>query len=227
MIAPLTTLDYIAVGFFWVSWWLVGRIIESSQTRHPSTTALMRSYRMDWLRHVITRDPRVFDAMITVSMRDGTAFFASACMIAIGGGLALVGNTEHLTLIAEDLSLDAIPAVVWELKILVILLMVTMAFLNFVWSHRVFGYCSVMMGAIPNDHDDPLALIRAEKAAKLNITAARAFNRGLRSVYFALGGLAWLVGAAPLIIATLMTLYVILRREYWSNTRSILLEPEE
>ncbi len=52
----------------------------------------MKEYRRDWMRQFVTRQPRIFDATMIDSLRQGTAFFASACMIAIGGGVALIGN---------------------------------------------------------------------------------------------------------------------------------------
>ena len=62
---------------------------------------------------------RIFDATILGSLREGTSFFASACLIALGGGLALIGNTERLLGVAEDFPLDT-PVVIWEAKILLI-----------------------------------------------------------------------------------------------------------
>ena len=100
---------------------------------------------------------------------------------------------------------------------------VTNGFLKFVWSNRIFGYCSVMMAAVPNDPNDPEALIRASQAAELNIRAAINFNRGLRSMYFALGGLAWLVGSFAFIAATVAVIWLIWSREFASLPRDILL----
>ncbi|CAK9075725.1 Putative lipoprotein Hmuk_2215, partial [Durusdinium trenchii] len=152
--------------------------------------------------------------MLLTNLREGTAFFASACLIAIGGGMALLSNTERVSMIAEDLILDTAPESVLEVKILVVILLLTAAFLKFVWANRVFGYCAVLAGTIPNDLSDPRCAIRSRQAGELNVTAARAFNKGLRSVYFALGALAWLVGAWALIVATALTLIMIIRREY-------------
>ena len=135
----------------------------------------------------------------------------------------MIGNTERLLGIAQDLTLNTAPAIVWEVKILAVLLLVTNAFLKFVWSHRLFGYCAVLMAAVPNDASDPRAIERADQAADLNITAARSFNRGMRSLYFALGGLPWLLGAVPLIIATLATVLVLWRREFASESRRALM----
>ena len=99
----------------------------------------------------------------------------------------------------------------------------TNAFLKFVWAHRLFGYCSVLMAAVPNDPNDPAALPRASQAAEISITAARGFNKGLRSVYFGLASAAWLLGPIPLMVATVLTLLVLWRREFASQSRSILL----
>jgi uncharacterized membrane protein len=103
------------------------------------------------------------------------------------------------------------------------LLFAVNAFLKFVWSHRLFGYCSVLMAAVPNDLDDPNVYVRASQAGEINITAARGYNRGLRSVYFGIASVAWLLGAVPLLMATVFTVAVILRREFASESRAVLL----
>ena len=100
------------------------------------------------------------------------------------------------------------------------------AFLKFVWSNRLFGYCAVMMGAVPNSADHPAALPRAAKAAEINITAARGFNRGLRSLYCALAAAAWLLGGYALIAAAVLTALVLLRREFTSASRDVLMRPD-
>ena len=120
--------------------------------------------------------------------------------------------------------MDRAPVIVWEIKLLLIIFFLTNGFLKFVWSNRLFGYCSVMMGAVPNDPNHPQAAPLARKAAELNITSARSFNRGLRSVYFAMASIAWLAGALALGIAVCMTVIIIWRREFASHSRSILLE---
>jgi uncharacterized membrane protein len=143
-------------------------------------------------------------------------------MIAIGGGLALIGNTDQLVGVARNLSLDSAPAFVWDVKILLVLLLLSNAFLKYVWAHRLFGYCFVLMGAVPNSGDTPNAFKRAEQAADLSITAARSFNRAMRSTYFSLASVAWLVGPLALIATTLITFAVLYRREFASQSRQIL-----
>ncbi|WP_380054432.1 DUF599 domain-containing protein [Falsihalocynthiibacter sp. SS001] len=223
-LAYFEVLDGIAVAVMLLSWIAIGWKIENPSPNNPSVSIIMADYRREWMLQYITRQPRIFDATILSTLRMGTTFFASACMIGIGGGLALIGNQEKLLGLAEDLTLDREPAVVWEVKILLVLLILASGFLKFVWSHRLFGYAAVVMAAAPNDADDPMALKRAKQSGEINITAARSYNRGLRSIYFALAALAWMLGAIPLIIATFMTSVVLWRREFASHSRMILLE---
>lgn len=216
---PLTAIDFAALLGLFVGWFGIGWLTEHPPKGRPSVSVLMAGFRREWMQHFISREPRIFDSNILATLRDGTAFFASACMIAIGGMLALIGNTDSLRGLARDFDLEHGTALLWEIKLLVPMFFIVNAFLKFVWAHRLFGYCAVMMGAVSNDIGDPLASTRADQAADLNITAARSFNSGLRSVYFALGALAWLGGPWLLAGSTLVVLALTWRREFASSSR--------
>ncbi len=219
--------DFAALAFLFLTWGVIGWLIQHPGRKRPSVSVLMAEYRREWMRQMVTRQPRIFDAQTLSALRQGTSFFASAALIAIGGALAAIGNAEQLAGVAQDLTLSADPTFVWEVKLLITLLFLAKGFLNFVWSHRLFGYCAVLMGSVPNEIDDPLALPRAMKAAEINITAARSYNQGLRSIYFALASAAWLVGAIPLIVATAVTCAVLWRREFASHSRSVLVGDDD
>ncbi|WP_134680671.1 DUF599 domain-containing protein [Paracoccus ravus] len=221
---PFTTADAAAVVWLFFTWYAVGWFTEHPPKGYPSVSVLMKEYRREWMRQFVTRDPRIFDGNILSSLREGTAFFASACMIAIGGGLALIGNTDQLAGVARQFDLEHAPALKWEIKIVIALFFVANALLRFIWSHRLFGYCAIMMAAVPNKSDDPHALPRAMQAAEINITAAKSFNSGLRCVYFALGALGWLAGPLWLFIATSTVLAMTIRREWASGSRRVILE---
>ena len=138
--------------------------------------------------------------------------------------MALIGNADQLIGVAIDLNLNASSQVVWEIKLLLLLFFLTNAFLKFVWAHRPFGYSAILMAAVPNAPNDPLTLPGARKASEVNITGVRSYNRGLRAIYFSLAAAAWLVGPIALIVATLITLSVLLRREFLSHSRLVLLD---
>lgn len=220
----LSVLDATALSLLIALWCLIGWRIENPSADKPSTSFIMAGYRRQWMTQMMAREVRIFDAQTIGTLRQGTSFFASTCVIAIGGTLALIGNAEQVAGVAEDLTDASEPAIVWEMKLLVIVVLLTSAFLKFVWSNRLFGYCSVIVGATPNTPKDPKAPAFAHKAAELNITAARSFNRGLRTLYFALAAVAWLAGPIPLIVAAVVTFIVIWRREFASQSRKALLE---
>ncbi len=222
----LSALDWIAAGLLVLSWLLLGWRIDHPGAKHPSVTVLMSERRRDWMKVMVTRDPRIFDSQILGGLRQGTAFFASSCLLSIGGVLALVGNTEPLRGVAAEVTDMAVPVLIFQIKLALVALFLTNAFLKFVWSNRIFGYCAVLMASVPNDPDDPLAYPRAAQAAELNIRAAMNFNRGLRAMYFALGALAWLLGAVALIIATVAVVWIVWSREFASLPRQILLQDD-
>lgn len=222
-LASLSWLDAAALVILIGGWLAIGWITEHPPRNRPSVSILMKAYRQDWMRQFVTRQPRIFDATVVDSLRQGATFLASTCMIAIGGGVALMGNSEQLQGIAGELAVLAGPVELWQAKVMLVLLFLTNAVLKFVWSHRLFGYCAILMASVPNDPADPDAYPRAQQAAEINIHAAKNFNRGLSSVYFALGALGWLAGPGALIAASLPTLYVSWRREFASHSRRVLL----
>jgi len=218
-----STLDYIAILLLIAAWQGIGWKIEHPSPGKQSVAMMMDDFRRGWMREMVTRQPRMFDAQVVAAMRQGSTFFASTTMIAIGGGLALLGNTEQLAGVASDLAIGSAPALVWEIKILVVILFLANAFLKYVWAHRLFGYCAVLMAAVPNEPDDPQAYPRAAQAAEICVTAARSFNRALRATYFALASLAWFLGPIALILGAAITFGVLYRREFASHSRSVLL----
>lgn len=224
--ALLQALDWVAIIYLVGAWLLLSRIIEYPPKSRPSVTVLMSERRRDWMRVFVDRDPRIFDSQILASLRQGTSFFASTCIFAIGGVLALAKNTDPLIGVAQEVTAVMTPVLIIQIKLAVVALFLTNAFLKFVWANRVFGYCAVLMAAVPNDPNDPISHPRAAQAAELNIRAAINFNRGLRGMYFALGALAWLLGAVPLMISVTVVIWVVGSREFTSVPRDILLKQD-
>ncbi len=214
--------DAAALALYGTLWFGLTRLIERGNAR--STHKIMAEYRMRWMEAMLHRDPRIMDANLLGALRNGAAFFASGCMIAIGGVVALLGQTERMVLIARDLAQDIeITRSAWEAKLLFLAFIFIAAFMKFVWSHRLFGYCAILLGAVSQDPHDPQNISIARKAGRINITAARNFNRGLRTLYFSLALLAWFLGAGPMMAATLVTAWMVYRREFRSESRRALL----
>ncbi len=222
ILEPLPLADSLALGALVLAYLVSGWLIEHPPASHPSVSRLMQVYRHDWMRTFVTRQPRIFDATLIDSLRQGTAFFASACMIAIGGGIAVIGNAATVQRLTDDLPLAGTGPDV-ALRMLPVIGFLANALLKFVWAHRLFGYCSILMAAVPNDPADPSAFHRAGQAAEINITAAKSFNRGLQSIYFALAALGWLVGPWGLLAGVTLATAILLRREFASVSRRVIL----
>ncbi len=223
MLSALGVVDFYALAVVIGAWLIIGWFIEHPPAARLSVSHLMQAYRREWMQQFLTRQPRIFDASMIESLRQSTAFFASASMIAIGGAIAIIANPAAVRGVAEDLTLS-VGSMAIELRVLLVVGFLANALLKFIWSHRLFGYCSIMMAAVPNDPDHPAANHRASQAAELNITAAKSFNRGLRSIYFALGSLAWLLGGYALIASALLTTAVLFRREFASTSRQVMMQ---
>lgn len=215
--------DLAALVTIALAWLFTGWITEHPPARWPSVSLLMHQYRHDWMVELVTRSQRIFDASVVDNLRQGTAFFASACMIAVGGGVALIGNANTVSGLTAAIT-PVTPAVPVEWKIILVVCILANALLKFAWANRLFGYCAILMAAVPNDPESPLALHRASQAAEINITAARSFNRGLQSIYYALAALGWLINGWGLIIGTGLAAGLILRREFASASRRVLLQ---
>ncbi|MEM7178358.1 MAG: DUF599 domain-containing protein [Pseudomonadota bacterium] len=218
--------DVAAVLLLTASIWGVTWLVERGGTGRRSVARLMTEHRQRWMKLMAQRDNRIVDSGLLTVLHRGAAFFASASLIGIGGIIALIGQSERLLGFASDLTPDATneDRVIWEIKLLFILCLMALAFLKFVWAHRLLGYCAVLIGATPENKDTELHRQAAAKAAAVNVRAGSSFNRGLRLVYFSLATLAWFFGPMALAVATMMTALMLYRREFLSETHRILSE---
>lgn len=221
-IGPFGLFDLSALALTLALWLCIGWLIENPPKGRISVSKQMERYRYDWMAEFVTRQPRIFDATMIDNLRQSVAFFVSASMIAIGGGIAMIGNPAMLLAIARDLTLPAETAGL-QLRVALVVAFLANALLKFIWAHRLFGYCAILMAAVPNDPDHPEARHRAAQAADINITAAKSFNRGLRSIYFALGALGWMVGPLGLTVGAVLISATLIRRDFASTSRQVML----
>ena len=227
VLQQFSMLDGLSIGFILLAWIAIGWRIEHPGKSRTSVTMLMEERHKDWLKVFVTREPRIFDSQVLGILRQGTAFFASTSILALGGILVVMGNVDFLRSVASKVNATDAPELVWQIKLALVAFFTVNAFLKFVWAHRVFGYGTVLMGGVPNDPNHPQAYLRAEQAADLNFRAVMNFNRGLRALYFALGAIGWLLGPVALMFSTVIVLWVLWSREFASLPRTILLRSLE
>src|SRR5258707_9464562 len=85
--------DILAVGFFIIEWTVYAVTLEHSAYGRDSLSARMHVYREIWIRRMLDRETRMVDTQIMASLQNGTAFFASTSLLAVGGALALPRST--------------------------------------------------------------------------------------------------------------------------------------
>jgi uncharacterized membrane protein len=130
--------DVFAVGFFILEWTTYAITLEHSAYGRDSLSARMNVYREVWIRRLLERDARIVDTHIMTSLQNGTAWFASTTLIAIGGSLALLRATNEVMPMLQSLPLGvrAAPAM-WEIKCIGLVLIFVYAFFKFAWSYRL------------------------------------------------------------------------------------------
>jgi len=212
--------DCLAVGFFTIEWLVYAYTLERSAYGRDSLSARMNAYRQVWVRRLLDREARMVDMQIMASLQNGTAFFASSSLIAIGGGLALLRSTNDALAVLKALPVDLSPSpALWEIKCVGLILIFVYTFFKFAWAYRLFNYVAILFGAMPpaSKRDTPEAEAHVLRTARLFESAGRHFNRGQRAFFFALGYLGWFVSPWVLFVTTGAVVIVTWRRQFASN----------
>jgi uncharacterized membrane protein len=212
--------DIAAVGFFVIEWTVYALTLEHSVYGRDSLSARMHIYREVWVRNLLHREARMVDMQIMASLQNGTAFFASTSLIAIGGALALLRSTNDALAVFGALPIDltSSPAL-WEVKCLGLILIFIYTFFKFAWAYRLFNYVAILFGAMPpaSQRDTPETEAHVLRTTRLFEAAGRHFNRGQRAFFFALGYLGWFVSPWVLFATTAAVVIVTWRRQFASN----------
>jgi uncharacterized membrane protein len=212
--------DCLAVAFFAIEWLVYAYTLERSDYGRNSLSARMNIYREVWVRRMLDREARMVDMQIMASLQNGTAFFASSSLIAIGGGLALLRSTNDALAVLSTLPIDLSPSpALWEVKCVGLILIFVYTFFKFAWAYRLFNYVAILFGAMPpaSRRDTPEAEAHVLRTARLFESAGRHFQRGQRAFFFALGYLGWFVSPWVLFVTTAAVVIVTWRRQFASN----------
>ena len=223
--------DLLAFAWFVGVWLAYSMMIEKTSRGRRSLNALMNGYRNAWMEQLLSREMRMVDAQVTASLQNGTAFFASTSLIAIGGTLTLLRSTEQILNVVAGLPFGVPTSPeMWELKLVGLSIIFVYAFFKFAWSYRLFNYFVIMVGAAPPPakKDTAAAQAFAHRAARLCADAGLHFNRGQRAFFFALGYLGWFLGPLELALTTTGVVIVMWRRQFASVARQAFdVEPAE
>jgi len=212
--------DIAAISFFILEWSVYAYTLERTAYGRDSLSARMHIYREVWIRRMLDRETRMVDTQIMASLQNGTAFFASTSLLAVGGGLALLRSTNEALGVLGALPINLTPTpALWEIKCVGLILIFIYAFFKFAWAYRLFNYVAILLGAMPpaSQKDTPEAEAHVTRTTRLFESAGQHFNRGQRAFFFALGYLGWFVSPWVLFVTTAMVVIVTWRRQFASN----------
>lgn len=221
--------DVAALILFLGGWVLFAVSVEGRFTARETLTSAMNRQREAWMRTMAKRELRMIDTGIMAGLQQGTAFFASSCLLALGGCFALLGSTDTVIEVLSELPAgESVGRAAFETKVLGLIAVLSYAFFKFGWSYRLFNYCSILIGAVPVFRDEAQTVKETEaavmRAARMNVLAGKHFNAGLRGIFFSIGYLGWFVGPWMFMATTTFILFVLIRRQFFSAARRAALD---
>jgi uncharacterized membrane protein len=178
---------------------------------------------------MLAREQRMVDMQIMAALQNGTAFFATTSLFAIGGTLTLLRASDEMIAIASHLPLGIQTSRgLWVVKAMGLTVIFVYAFFKFAWSYRLYNYVAILLGAtpLPENKDTAEAEIHVLRTARLFTTAGRHFNRGQRAFFFALGYLGWFAGPIALMLSTAVVVVVMWWRQYKSDSLRAVADSE-
>jgi uncharacterized membrane protein len=213
-------LDMMALLCFVCSW--VG-YTAFSRRKAKNTNCIARclhQHRIHWMSQLITKEIRVSEVALLSNIERNIAFFASTTLLVLAGVLTLFAQVERLEEVIASIPFSAPPnhALV-QVKLAVLVGIFIMAFFQFTWSMRQYGFLNVMIGAAPVDKDgkDETLKAYAKQMAIVQDQAAHSYNYGLRSYYFSMAAMCWFFHPWLFIGASLLVVFTLYRREFKSK----------
>ena len=145
----LNILDIAAVTWLIVGW--VGFTLYSERSAPAGNLiGVMHQRRVDWMMRMLERENRMVDLQIVNSAVNNATFFASTTILILAGLFAVIASPEKVIAVVGDLPFTAkATPIIWELKVILMMLIFMYGFFKFAWAMRQFNYCSLLIGAAP------------------------------------------------------------------------------
>ena len=225
--AEFTLFDWLALSFTLILSvgyeWLINQSPWCTQTLNH----YIQRQRYSWMNASAPRPMRMVDAQIFAGLQRGANFFASTALAAVGASFTLFTLSDDALLSLATLPFAGeISRAIWSIKVVCLLIIFAAAFLSFAWSYRLFNYATIAFGTLHEADQKPGNILRkdAMTAAKISVQASKAFNHGLRALFLAVPFVFWLASAAAFALATGLITAMMIHRQFFSATRSILVE---
>jgi uncharacterized membrane protein len=220
ILAQIPVLDMLALLFFLCGWLGYVYVADMTRKRKRNLIGTIDRYRHAWMRQMLKRDNRMVDASMMGNLMRSIAFFCNTSILILFGLITMFGYREKMQSMLESVPYAvSSSALLWEVKILLLVMIFIYAFFMLTWSLRLYNYASIFVGAAPMPYEaQHLHREIAKRGGRLMANAAKHFNSGLRAYYFGLATLAWFIHPLMMMIATVWVVWISYRREFLSHT---------
>ena len=186
-LAVLPWLDWVALALFFPAWAGYAIFAKRRVGKQPSLLATTNRVRRQWMLQTTYREVRVVDGVVIQNLSTSPSFFASTTILIIGGLLAVLGTADKASELVRELPFAArTSALVFDLKLLLLLAIFVYAFFRFTWSMRQYTFGALLVAAAPEAKLFERANLSreafADKAGRIVGMAAETFNDGLRAL---------------------------------------------
>lgn len=189
------------------------------EKRRPSLSTIMAEQRKRWVRNAVRRDTPL-DAILSGNLMSAVSFFASTTVLIILAVIAVFGQIDAVHEAVSLMQPDSdITKTAIERHLVMFLIMFLMGFMAFTLSLRQFNHFCILLGAADQTGEGDPEEVRV--MASINTIAARNFNKGIRTYYFAIGMIAWFVSIWAAIGVSVAVFASILYREFFSAARDL------
>ena len=200
-------------------WLAYNYAVPFVERRYPSLSSIMSLQRRRWVSNIASRESPL-DAILSGNLMQSVSLLASTSVLIVLAIFASFGQITPLmqTLAGLGLGRDYTAAAM-QFHLLALLSIFVASFFAFTLSLRQFNHFCIMVGAI--SHTRQLSEVEIDSIAMLNSLGAKNFNNGIRAYYFAVPSVAWFASDSLSIAVTIMTLGIIVHREFFSSAHRI------
>ena len=222
----LPWLDWVAIIVFFVSWTGYAHFARRGAGSQRSVLAATNAVRRQWMLQTTYREVRVIDGVVIQNLSTSPSFFASTTILIIGGLLAVLAGDKVNDLVRELPFAARTTALIFDLKLILMLGIFVYAFFRFTWSMRQYTFGALLVAAAPEaERFVSEGLSReafADKAGRVVGLAAETFNDGLRGYYFAFAAIGWFFSPIVFMLATFGVVTILYQREFRSEVLAVL-----
>lgn len=168
----------------------------------------------------ISREHRVFDAIMLGHINSSISYFGSATLLVLAGLVGSFFNINDIYLAAVQLHFVAdVTLNLFTLQFALLTLILAICFFSFTYAMRQMAYTFALLGGLQEHAGrNEQQKIMAEQAATVLTEAVRSINSGVRGFYYAIAALFMFIGPTVCIAATLLVTALLFYRQLSSPT---------